>query len=144
MLRPEGAREAGHSNILWMGLLTAWCCSTSANLLHHSRSRTIRQRNKSGMKKSEHVIQRAKLWTISPSCLESRNKEYLKSFKGDGSKPPNSLDKHQERDKPLVLILLVVSDSASGDGLLSGYVFWSKKKEHRQRMEALFRLKRVV
>jgi DNA invertase Pin-like site-specific DNA recombinase len=44
-LCPIGAREAGHSNVLWTGLLTVWCCSTSGNQHPHSHSQTIPRPN---------------------------------------------------------------------------------------------------
>jgi hypothetical protein len=63
-----GAREAGHSNILWMGLLTAWCCSTSANQDRHSHSPTIPRPNIGATRKSGHGMRKARLLVIWRGC----------------------------------------------------------------------------
>ena len=57
---PIGAREAGHSNILWTGLLTAWSCSTSGNQDHRSRSQTIPQPSIGATTKSGRGMRKAR------------------------------------------------------------------------------------
>jgi hypothetical protein len=86
MLRPEGASETGHSNILWTGLLTEWYCSTSVNLHHHSRLRIIRQRNKGGMKESECATHKEKRREIWLACSMSQNSEFHKLLEGNVAK----------------------------------------------------------
>jgi hypothetical protein len=96
---PRGAREAGHSNILWTALLTAWCCSTLGNQHRHFRSQTIRRPNMGATRKSGRGMRKARLWVIWRGYSIFPCSGSVRLCSNGGSKMP-IFPKTDERSKP--------------------------------------------
>jgi hypothetical protein len=99
---PIGAREAGHSNILRMGLLMVWYCSTSVNQHQCARLRTTHRRNGSAMSKSGHVTGPVKVPLTWRACSIFRNSGSVRLFRGGGIKANPAGLPQRERPKSLV------------------------------------------
>jgi hypothetical protein len=96
---PRGAREAGHSNILWTGLLMAWCCSTSGNQHRQSHSRTIPRPNIGATTRSGRGMRKAKPLVTWRVCSTFPCSGSARLCSNGGSKTP-IFPKTDERSKP--------------------------------------------
>jgi hypothetical protein len=96
---PIGAREAGHSNILWMELLTVWCCSTLGNRHRHFHSQTIPRPNIGATTKSGRGTQRARPLVTWRGCSVFPCSGLVRLCSNGGSKTQIFL-KTDERSKP--------------------------------------------
>jgi hypothetical protein len=92
-------REAGHSNILWTGLSTAWCYSTSGNQRRPSPSQTIPRPNIGATKKSERGMQKARPLVTWRGCSIFPCSGSVRLCSNGGSKTP-IFPETDERSKP--------------------------------------------